>query len=163
MIKTFLVKAPYYYDRLSYVGSLNSRESCSNCLFCIYSSATLVIIMYLFLQTFKMHKFGNTLYVLPMKMQGNNVLCVYVCYNIINMVQRKLQLMLCISKLTLDWRVVGMLGVAPSPGCGVCFHLLNLSSACCGMFPEVLRFPPPVGGTGLLLALWYLSGKVRQS
>ena len=51
-----------FYCRPDVVGSLDSRASRSNCLFCFYGSAPIVIRpkRYLSLQKFKMPEFKNT-------------------------------------------------------------------------------------------------------
>ena len=46
-------------DMADVVGSLDNRESCPKCLFCFYSSATIVSKRCLLLQIFKMCQFNN--------------------------------------------------------------------------------------------------------
>ena len=55
-----LVSDITFYCRPDVVGSLGSRASRSNCLFCFNGSAPIVIKMYLSLQKFKMPEFKNT-------------------------------------------------------------------------------------------------------
>ena len=57
-----LVSDMTFYCRPDVVGSLDSRASRSNCLFCFYGSAPIVIRpkRYLSLQKFKMPEFKNT-------------------------------------------------------------------------------------------------------
>ena len=57
-----LVSDMTFYCRPDVVGSLDSRESRSNCLFCFYGSAHIVIRpkRYLYLHKFKIPEFKNT-------------------------------------------------------------------------------------------------------
>ena len=54
-----LVSDMTFYCRPDVVGSLDSRASRSNCLFCFYGSAPIVIKRYLSLEKFKMPEFKN--------------------------------------------------------------------------------------------------------
>ena len=55
-----LVSDMTFYCRPDVVGSLDSRASHCNCLFCFYGSAPIVIKRYLSLQKFEMPEFKNT-------------------------------------------------------------------------------------------------------
>ena len=55
-----LVSDMTFYCRPNVVGSLDSRASRSNCLFCFYGSAPIVVKRYLSLQKSKMPEFKNT-------------------------------------------------------------------------------------------------------